>query len=47
MLDPNLRDENGVREVDGEGHAGGRMLMGLREYASETMGESNGMEMGG
>ena len=46
MLDPNLRDENGVREVDGEGHAGGRMLMGLREYASETMGESNGMELG-
>lgn len=31
MLDPSLRDQ----DADGEGQAGGRMLMGLREYGRE------------
>ena len=48
MLDPHLRDGNGNGEADGEGHAGGRMLMGLREYtASEEVGEGGGMDMRG
>ena len=43
MLDPHLRDGNG----DGEGHAGGGMLMGIREYnASEGVGEGSTMDMG-
>ena len=44
MLDPHLRDEDGSGEADGEGHAGGRMLMGLREYNAS---EGGGMDMRG
>ena len=47
MLDPNLRGDNSVRETNNEGHNGGQMLMGLREYTAEgirsggSMGTSN------
>lgn len=43
ILDPSLRDG----EADGEGQSGGRMLMGLREYAGTGTGSGNeGMDMG-
>jgi len=41
VLDPSLRDG----DADGEGQAGGRMLMGLREY-NGSGGGNGGMDMG-
>ena len=43
LVYPNLREG----DLDGEGQAGGRMLMGFREYAAGSGGRNGSMDMGG
>jgi len=52
MLDPDLRDKDTVMKGGGEGggrgeYAGGRMLMGLREYEGIGLGNGGGERGGG